>query len=493
VSGDGGSGPGWPYGGPPPSLAPWAWPASLPGGWPYGGPQAGPADRAAPPPTPKAPTPPRRRRRALATVAAAVVLALGATAAVAAGRPDRAAPSTSATPTPAGSAQADRQRLRDLGALLERRGEAVVAGDEAAFLADLDLTDPAFVARQRALFRSLLALPDARPGWALRSGAEVNRPTFQARYGVPISIVRAVFTYQLAGYDSARAASEQGLTFTDRGGRWWLASDGDIDNLLPPGGHTLPWDVGPIEVVTGKRSLIVGTPQDKPKLPALAAQVDAAVSAVAKLWPSGWPQKVVVFAPRDPKAIATYFRSELQDVNSAAAVAVPVPSLSGTVAGQRVIFNPTLVRPGDKDLPALLRHEIAHVATDSFTGGGAARWLVEGIAEYTAYRADFTDRLLPTSVFARAGKGRLVAYLPTSSDFYQDGDNYDVSWLICLYVKQRYGERKLVSLYRTATDTDDVTAGGDVAAAAIAKVLGVSETRFIRDVNAWAKRVVRPA
>ena len=145
-------------------------------------------------------------------------------------------------------------------ALLSARSRAVLAGDEPGFLAGVDPTDEQFVARQRELFTSLESLPLGYARWTVRPNSSYNRPTLATQYGAPVFVTDAEFDYQLKGYDSSPVANAETLTFVRREGRWELGGDSDLDNLLPEGGHAEPWDVGPIEVVRGTSSLVIGTP-----------------------------------------------------------------------------------------------------------------------------------------------------------------------------------------------------------------------------------------
>ena len=191
------------------------------------------------------------------------------------------------------------------------------------------------------------------------------------------------------------------LTFVQRGRRWYVASDSDADSDLPETGHADPWDRRAMVAREGGHVLVLADAEDKGRLGALVRVSDAAVSKVARMWPDGWRRKVVVVAVRDQQLIETYFRTELQSSDEVAAIAVPAfdtvpgwtprdrPSYDdeGDAATRsRVILNPRYFEPGNDDNAVLLTHEVTHVATQTRTLAGAPTWLVEGIADYTAYR-----------------------------------------------------------------------------------------------------------
>jgi len=92
-------------------------------------------------------------------------------------------------------------------------------------------------------------------------------------------------------------------------------------------------------------------------------------------------------------------------------------------------------------------------------------------------------------VFDAAAAGQLMPYLPSSIDFYSDGDNYDRSWLLCLYIGQKYGAAKVSALYEfpaRAGGTDP----GEAARLAIHSVLGITQEQLIKNVNDWARTAV---
>ena len=104
--------------------------------------------------------------------------------------------------------------------------------------------------------------------------------------------------------------------------------------------------------------------------------------------------------------------------------------------------------------------------------GRRATWLIEGAAEYTAYRENPYSRRFPRSVFTGAAKGHLLDALPTNAQFYKQSTGYDRMYLFCYYIKVKYGEGKLVAPLPKA---GDVTKDKQTASAVkkdIPKVLG---------------------
>jgi hypothetical protein len=394
-----------------------------------------------------------------------------------------------------------RARDRAVAAALADRAAALKARDRKAFLAGVDRLVPGFVAEQGQLFDNLAQLEFDTLTFEPVPGAEYSRPDLAARYGGRVHLPAVVLRYAIKGYDEAPLARPLVYTFVQRGSRWLLAGDADVDAQLPPGGHADPWDLGPMSVVRGKRSLVLGDAKQRSRLRDIAAMADDAVGEVTAMWPDGWARRVVVFASGDPKVINTYFHSALQDTENTAAIAVPAwgdvygwlntPKGPPRAVADRVILNPENVALDDPFLPHLLRHEISHVATRPQTLAEAPTWLVEGAAEYTAFRGEaIAGDMISPEVARLAGRGPVR--VPGSVEFYlRDLDaHYEVAWLACAFVADRYGEARLRQLYRRLGGVTDITA--DEPATSLRAVLGLTEAEFYADLGSFVRAADHP-
>lgn len=420
-----------------------------------------------------------RTRTIFLAVGTALVLLLGSGTAAVVAATHRVAPE----PGPA------------VDAVLARWTAAVQTRDEAAFLDDVDRSRKELVAHRRALYRALTTMPVSHISWRRGGPGTYTVPGLDQRYHAPTSVAAVLFSYRVDGADEHTSMTPEGFTFAAEGGRWVLAGESDVDDELPYGGHALPWDLEDVAVATGKDSVVVGDAADRAALTHLAIQADIAVQEVRKVWPDWQHQKVVVFVPRDPRVIDTYFRTELQSVDSTAAVTVPVtegveawagPGWANIQSGQRVVLNPRNVSLDDSYLPFLLRHEFAHVATAGLTAPGTPTWLVEGAAEWTSFYADPNERRFPHDVATAARHGTLLQTLPGPVDFYTQKNSYDVSFLVCDYIQEKYGVAKLRRLYDELSTVGSVAFSGQAQDRAVPKVLGVSTEQLVRDVDRWA-------
>jgi hypothetical protein len=401
------------------------------------------------------------------------------------------------------SANADaRAGARDkaVRAVLGQRAEAVLHHDEKAWLADIDPKAEEFLSAQRTVFASLAQVDFASWRYEL-VGRDYDRPDLADTYDVPYHLPAILLHYAIKGYDQGPVARPQALTFVQRGHRWLIASDSDADKDLPETGHADPWDRRAMVAREGEHVLVLADATDKGRLGALVRVSDAAVRQVARMWPTGWRRKVVVVAVRDQRLVETYFRTALQSSDKVAAIAVPafdtVPGWTqddATTYDQkasakvrsRVILNPRYFQPTDRDNAQLLTHEVTHVATQARTWPGAPTWLLEGIADYTAYRdlRPFAVTL-PKSLRAQVDAGSVE--LPTY-DFYQHdvSAHYLAGFLACAFVSDRYGESTLRRWYDQLATTPREIQTDEQTQKVTKKVLGLSTHQLSREVAAYA-------
>jgi hypothetical protein len=369
-----------------------------------------------------------------------------------------------------------------IGDLLERRGKAIRDHDKAAFLALIDPTAEKFRVEQSQLFDRLVQVPFsswsyelAGDGPALPTGRLVALPKGS-------TIARVRLDYELAGSDS-QVEREQYLTVVPRGGQWLLAGDSDAG----AGGlksESDIWDLGPVRVVHGKSSLVLGDAPSK-ELHQLAAEADRGVSDVGGVWKRPWSRHPVIVFPKSQADMAKLIGSDGKGLSQIAAVTTGSFE-SGLSRGDRVVVNPSAWRTlGSLGRRVVLAHEMTHLATRAMTVDDVPIWLSEGFADYVAYQAVE----VPTNVVAgdvlddvRAGKG--PRNLPEDADFdAAQGDiaaAYEGAWLACRMIAERYGEKKLIALYATYANSTKSNAAGP-----IESTIGISEAQFVKRWRAY--------
>ncbi len=468
----------------------------------------------------RAPRP--RSAAAPRVVAALVVVVLGSSALLgvwladppgAAGRPSgtaSAAAPTGADQRPGRGASGDADEVGALAALLEARAGALLGRDRDGWMSGV-FTGPAaagFAQRQEAMFDDVAAVPLAEWGWELiGEGPDLSPQRLAALGGQTASrrpwVAHVALVYRLRG-GGGQVRREKYLTVVPtpsgvRGG-WALADDTD--------GPTEPdlWDLGPVQVSAGSRSLVLGTGD----LTGVAALADTASARVDAVWGRDWPRSTVVEVPASQDQMARLLgRGDASALEQVAAVTTG-ERLGDEVAttGDRVVVNPRgfsgLTEVGRL---VVMTHELAHVATRASTSAPVPAWLSEGYADWLGYREQGLGAATiaaPLVDAVRDGDPGSLAGLPSADDFAADGGRaglaYAGSWVAADLVARRYGEQALTAVYRDVASgaptpggtapsplasTDERT-GAAAADRALRARLGVDTTAFT---SAWRQRV----
>jgi hypothetical protein len=410
----------------------------------------------------------------------------------------REAPGGSATSAGRSAEHADRT-IRDatVRRILARRAAAVRDKDRSAFMADVS-RDARFRAEQRRLFDNLAQVRFTAWDYELVD-APYNDPSLERKYRRPYHLASVLLRYQLADFDAAPVARPQGLTFAFEDGAWALASDSDLDTLLPQPGRADPWDRRAVVVVDREDALLFADAADEASAEELADVAQDAVDRVASVWPKGWRRKVVILAVRDERMLESYFQYQLASSDDVAAIAAPVygevPGWSSRADEERdwelpqrsrVVINPRYFDPEDPYNIDLLTHEIVHVATQHQTWAGAPTWLTEGSADYVAWGRP-PDGTVPLPRRLRKQVKAGAVELPTYW-FYDRNvrSNYVVAYLAAAHIADRYGVPALRRLYRRLGRTASAADTGTRQARGVRDVLGVSVEELRRDIAAYA-------
>ncbi|MGW7453860.1 hypothetical protein [Streptomyces sp. NPDC054787] len=284
------------------------------------------------------------------------------------------------------------------------------------------------------------------------------------------ALVRARLRYRLAGYDTAPGGSERELALERDGGgsdggagAWSVRSDRPAPDALPE-----LWDQGPVSVVRGAHSLVLGgSGQSAEALEAIAAEADRAVPAVSAAWPRPWAGRVVVLVPASLDRMAQLLGRPADAYRGMGAVTTGRVG-AGPGPADRVVINPEgYAELGGAGRRIILTHEVTHVATRAATSALTPLWLSEGFADWAAYRGTSTTPAQGAPELARAvRRGEVPGELPGAEDFAFGGDpqalarSYEGAWLACRLIAERWGEAALVGLYERAGEEPLATALG---------------------------------
>ncbi|MFI5712917.1 hypothetical protein [Kribbella sp. NPDC051620] len=339
-----------------------------------------------------------------------------------------------------------------MDAILRRRASAVLRKDRAQFLADVDPGNKKLVAEQKVLFGNLVQFGFTKLSYLL--GEPQVKQWVIDEYGPTSYPVSVVMAYQIGGIDDQLVKAALGYTFAQRGGRYVLVNDTDLDGGLPNGAHKEAWDLGPVLVRRGKRALVV-VEQGNTKLAASTlAQAEAAVKAVNKTWSASWRGGglVIALTINDQQVRDVDFSNPQQEsLAQASHVYRTLPTETdkrGQDAGAYVVVNPT--DRYDLTTPVLV-HEFTHVACAAY-GPFGPRWLVEGAARYVEWGPIAGERDLDLARYRKEIRSDYLGklnMLPSDEKFYATPESsYQIAWLTVDYLVRKYGEGKVVGLYR---------------------------------------------
>jgi hypothetical protein len=340
--------------------------------------------------------------------------------------------------------------------LLRRRGAAVASRDRAAWLATVDRAVPGLEQRQGDLFDRLVQLRPASWAYSLLPPDAPLPAGRRAALGRSAVLAHVRLTYRLAP-DAEDIERDQHLTLVWRG-RWLVGGTDD-----GPQQRDL-WDMRPITVSRGSRSIVVAARSGPVPAPRTAAEADAAAQRVDAVWGASWPRTVLVLAPATLADMGTILdRPNPDGLSELAAVTTGELRTPGTgdvvggrTSGDRVIVNPLA-------FPALtatgrgvvLTHEFTHVATRSAVRTPPPVWVDEGFADYVAYLGaplsvhEIAGDLLDSSTALAS-----LRKLPSDRDFDPTGGPvgvaYAEAWLAMRFIEDQGGTSMVVDFYRVA-------------------------------------------
>jgi hypothetical protein len=344
-------------------------------------------------------------------------------------------------------------RAAAVSEVLKRRAQAVLAGNEKEFLADVDPGNTRLVSGQRTLFTNLREFGFAK--LAYQQLAQQYDDSIVQKYGPSTYLVAVAMTYQIRDIDLVPVRAMLGYTFIQRpNGAWMLVSDSDLDKRLARGSHEEAWDTGPVLVKRAPRVLVVVETGQDALANRLISMSGSAVQAVSKSWPGGWNGSGVVIA-LDDKIVRGADYTQPKNAEEALAMATFVyRTLPGEVsgAGERadsyVVVNP---HNRDKVDARTLAHEFTHVATAPY-GAFAPRWMVEGAATYIEFLPMAGQKDLAIAQYRQDVRTKYLAKatgLPADATFFDQADSaYPLSWLALDYLFTRFGGTEVGTLYR---------------------------------------------
>lgn len=270
--------------------------------------------------------------------------------------------------------------------VLDQRASAVTTGDRAAFLATVDPQAPTgFKDAQARSFEGLSSLPLLSYALQARTfdTGDLAAGT-GGRYGdsrVFLPETRQV--YRFRDYDDRDAVESLWLTFVERGDRWYVASDSDLEDLGLESSHQL-WDLGPVRVERTDHFLVMSRPEQAGRAAALGRIAEEGIAALGAVWDQPWSGRIPLVLPGSAKELQRILQSTVDLDKFVAFVAyASLDELDHRTTAPRIfIQDERLGRYARPFQVSTLVHELSHAAAAPLVGPFVPVWVHEGVSEW---------------------------------------------------------------------------------------------------------------
>jgi hypothetical protein len=367
--------------------------------------------------------------------------------------------------------------------MLDRRSRALMAGDEAKFLADLDQKQPELLQHERMVFANLHQFQFSDFRYHQFFPPDIAKP-IDLKEGKDVE-VGVLLTYRLAGIDAGITQDGYDYTIVGKSGRP-VVTKIDI-NGLGAARNNVPWELVPLHVAhSGNVTVAVDDSGGDPTR--LAAAFDAADQQVRRLWGSRTSAPgTLVFASADQKQTRNWFPAGLSATIESAALVVPVPAtdqrgiISGDTVGGRVVL--TLGRIPADQVAGTYRHELTHAISAPLVHREPAPplWAIEG---YAAWMEDANSKARLDVVRRAVQQGTFTGQLPDNQTFYDQrvSLNYGLGLTVFRFVAGRWGPDRASDLYAD-------TVSGVPLATATTRVLSIDQAAFLQQWAAYVRQL----
>lgn len=440
-----------------------------------------------PPPWP-APPAPRKRRGGIIAAAAVVVTILAA--ATIASYPaligaDAGAEAAPAVTTPPASPPANAMSYErvpwirsQIDASLQAQATALLAGDEAGFLAPVAAGGTELTRDLSRRFGTLRAMQVT--GWVEKlvgSPTPVTGEGGREEWLVRVDLQHC-FVVPACATDGLRA--ETRWIETPQDGLRMVAFDASAAEENGP----RPWEVTDLTVAVGARTVVGVSPKYAKRLPELHKQAEAAALLADRYirGDAGPVDRYRIFMA-DGKEWQRWYGGE--DLEWAAGYAVPTGK-----ARLEVVLN--LSEMPEDYVDDTLRHELAHVATlraADYSDDADFWWMIEGIADYVDESgvpvADYEEADLVARYVDEVDMTAGIVVPPPDADTeeWQVAARYGVGYYAVRRIAERFGEPAMLAFF------DAVVRNGTPLKDAAPATLGKDWDDVNRDCLDWTKRV----
>lgn len=182
----------------------------------------------------------------------------------------------------------------------------------------------------------------------------------------------------------------------------------------------------------------------------IALQADTAARRLQRVWPQPWSGRVHVEAPATEAEFIRTTGGAPGRLTGVAASTIAKLGVDGYANDIRIVVDPgvwdELTLQGRQ---IVLNHEVVHVALLDRPRAPRPTWLVEGMAEYLAYRGSGLDvRDVAEPLLRQVAQHGALTHLPTDEEF--EGRNreqaYAQAWIACRVAADIEGEDALLRM-----------------------------------------------
>ena len=337
-------------------------------------------------------------------------------------------------------------------ALLDRRAEALLAGDRSGFLGTVWQGSKGFRQQQRRLYDALhgglgLTAYELTADWS--SYGDLATPSVAARYpgvaSVALPLTRERF--RLGELDVDPVDQDQYLTFVKDGEEWFVAADDDLEEAGLFSQRNL-WDFGPVRLdesdafvllMPACRADCVASPE------VILPAAEEAVRRLIRYWSQPWEGRIALVAAGSHEQLADILQATYPVDNY---VAFAFWTGEGRAAGPRVILNPrAFTGVSSARAMSVLTHELVHVVSVQHTGPFMPPFIDEGLAQFIQYGGD-------AAVIAASSQiSQADPTLPDDHDFFVGTrtsilNAYRTSLSVVGYLAGEHGYQKVQQFYR---------------------------------------------
>ncbi|GAA2611521.1 hypothetical protein [Paractinoplanes durhamensis] len=331
--------------------------------------------------------------------------------------------------------------------LLRKQAAAMLADDEAGWLAAVDPGQPALQARYRTMFATLHALDVSQFVYTPHLLNDPTEPVL--KIDAQVSYCFSMGLCPLYGSLNTDAPSvRQTLTLKSVGGKLAitaLADSKETSSLEPT-----PWENTALTFRQGDRVTVAATASEATHLDDVLAVAESAAKLNDRI--AGYmqnPQKRYRIYLADAKAWRTWYAGETDKW-------VVGYSINLNADGADVVLNMPALLGDRKLLVTTVKHEMGHVVTHSGVNGRGRgdMWLTEGIAEYIGWSpVTATGSWRRPSVHATVHSSRRptsIALPPPAKDASDQKMDafYGLSHFAMSCLAGKYGERALFDFVR---------------------------------------------